>query len=61
MRRGRIIFGPIIIFQAYRGERNPTFRDRRVAKMLGISLEELSAATGIMTDSGIKGEQAGKA
>ncbi|MCC2323631.1 hypothetical protein LKM20_00540 [Bacillus wiedmannii] len=29
--------------------------------MLGISLEELSAATGIMTDSGIKGEQAGKA
>ncbi|CAM4179571.1 phage tail tape measure protein [Bacillus wiedmannii] len=32
-----------------------------VAKMLGISLEELSAATGIMTDSGIKGEQAGKA
>ena len=30
-----------------------------VAKMLGISLEELSAATGIMADSGIKGEQAG--
>ncbi|MDM5239103.1 phage tail tape measure protein [Bacillus cereus] len=30
-----------------------------VAKMLGISLEELAAATGIMSDSGIKGEQAG--
>lgn len=30
-----------------------------VAKMLGISLEGLSAATGIMADSGIKGEQAG--
>ncbi|SCM94504.1 Putative tail tape measure protein [Bacillus mycoides] len=32
-----------------------------VAKMLGISLEELSAATGIMADSGIKGEMAGTA
>ena len=32
-----------------------------VAKMLGISLEELAAATGIMTDSGLAGEQAGTA
>lgn len=30
-----------------------------VAKQLGISLEELAAATGIMSNSGIKGEQAG--
>lgn len=30
-----------------------------VAKMLGVSMEELAAATGIMADSGIKGEQAG--
>jgi TP901 family phage tail tape measure protein len=30
-----------------------------VAKALGISLEELAAATGIMADSGIRGEQAG--
>lgn len=30
-----------------------------VAKTLGISLEELAAATGIMADSGIRGEQAG--
>ncbi|MEH0979230.1 phage tail tape measure protein [Bacillus mobilis] len=32
-----------------------------VAKMLGISLEQLSAATGIMADAGIKGEMAGTA
>ena len=30
-----------------------------VAKALGISMEELAAATGIMSDAGIKGEQAG--
>ncbi|MBN6186401.1 phage tail tape measure protein [Aneurinibacillus sp. BA2021] len=30
-----------------------------VAKQLGISLEQLAAATGIMSNSGIKGEQAG--
>jgi TP901 family phage tail tape measure protein len=30
-----------------------------VAKSLGISLEELAAATGIMADAGMKGEQAG--
>ncbi|PHA00944.1 phage tail tape measure protein [Bacillus pseudomycoides] len=30
-----------------------------VAKMLGMSMEELAAATGIMADAGIKGEQSG--
>lgn len=32
-----------------------------VANVLGISMEELAAATGVMTDSGLAGEQAGTA